>query len=180
MNTQQYVSFAVSVIDTFAGDFDHLHQFLDSVRVIKEVTDAKNQDLFLHIVKSRISGPARAFIPKYCSCVDEIITCLETNIEPDSARAIEAKLRVIAKDIYGDVAVVRFVEEAERLVDKLVYTYIAQGQLVNMAKSNAINMCARIFNVTPELVSSPREMLHKYLDSVTHETWRHKEQRVYA
>lgn len=179
MDPQEFVKFCISVIDTYSGDFDHLGSFLDSVRVMKAVTDTKNQDLFLHIVKSRISGPARAFIPKYCSSVDEIITCLESNIHPDSVKAIEAKLRAIAKDIFGEVSVVRYVEEAEQLVDKLVYSYIVdQGQLVNMAKSNAINMCARIFSVLPDQVDSPREMLHKYLDKVTH--LKGHPERVYA
>lgn len=167
MDPQKFVSFAISVIDTFAGDFDHLGSFLDSVRVMQRVTDPHNEELFFLLVKSRISGPARAFIPKYCSTVDEIISCLEFNIEPDSPKALEAKLNVIARDIRGDVDVVRYVEEAERLVDKLVYAFIVlQKQLVNLAKSNAINVCARIFNVTPD-VSMPHDVLHKYLESVT-------------
>lgn len=167
MEPQKFVAFAVAVIETYAGDFDHLGSFLDSVRVTKAVTDDKNQELFFHIVKSRISGPARAFIPKYCSTVDEIVACLESNIEADSPRALEAKLQTIAKDISGGVDVVRFVQQAEDLVDKLVYAFIVgEKQLVNLAKSNAINVCARIFNVTPDAMNSPREVLHKYLHEV--------------
>lgn len=167
MEPHKFVSFAISVIDTYSGDFDHLGAFLDSVRLMKTVTDEQNQELLFHIVKSRISGPARAFIPKYCSTVDEIIACLADNIEADTPMALEAKLKAIARDIQRDVAVVRFVQEAEDLVDKLVYAFIVQEkQLVNLAKSNAINVCARIFNVTPD-VSSPRQVLHKYVDSVT-------------
>ena len=168
MDPIKYVSFAVSVMGSYSGDFDHLDSFLDSVKILKAVTNPQNQELFFQLVKSRISGPARAYIPKYCSSVDEIVECLQANIEPDTPKAIEAKLKAIAKDIHGDVAVVRYVQEAEDLVDKLVYAFIVQeGQLVNQAKSSAINVCARVFNVIPD-VKSPRQVLHKYLDSVTH------------
>lgn len=170
MEKQQLVHFAISVIPSFAGDFDHLGPFIDCVNIVKGFTEDKHEELLFLLVKSRIAGPARAFIPKYCHSVEEIITSLEANILPDSPRAIAAKLKAISKDICGEVNVVQFVEHAEDMVDKLVYAYIAdEKQLVNQAKSSAINVCAKIFNVIPEVktVLTPREVIHKYLDTVT-------------
>lgn len=166
MDKKQFVDFAISIINTYSGDFDYLGPFLDSVHLVNSFVDDSNRELFFQLIKSRISGPARAFIPKYCHCVEDIVTCLEANIQPDSTRALTAKLKAIARDIQGEVNVVGFVEHAEELVDKLVYAFIVEkGDLVNHARSNAINVCAKVFEVIPD-VKTPREVLHKYLDSV--------------
>ena len=179
MDKQQLVQFALSVVPNFSGDFDHLGAFIDSVHLIQSFAEEKHQELLFVLVKSRIIGPARAFIPKYCSSVEEIITSLESNILPDSSAAIAAKLKAVARDIHGEVNVVQFVEHAEQLVDKLMYAFITdEKQLVNQARSSAINVCAKIFAVTPDVktVKTPRDVLHKYLDSVTSQ----KPKRSYA
>lgn len=169
----------------FGGDPLALAAFVNSVKLLKEITAANLQQTLLSFILTRLEGKALECVPRNAADVDEIIAALETNIQPDNSKVVAGRLLALKPD---RAKLASFSEQAESLAESfqrsLIIEGISQAKAREMSIEKTVEVCrnaARTELVKAVLAStkfdSPKEVIAKYIvESSTEE----KERQILA
>lgn len=168
----EFIRIAAQTINrNYDGNPLGLDAFVNSVDLLKEVSNADVNAIFLRFVKSKLEGKALESIPAEPASVDEIITALRRQIQPDNSKVVAGRLLALRPD---RSKLVEFTEQAEKLADalqrSLIIEGISQAKAREMSIEKTVEVCrgaARSDLVKSVLAStkfeSPKEVIAKYI-----------------
>lgn len=148
-----------------------LAAFINSVELLSEISHDGVANIFLRFVKSKLVGKALESIPPEPANVDEIITALRQQIQPDSSKVVAGRLLALRPD---RAKMTDFSEQAEKLAEalqrSLIIEGISQAKAREMTVERTVEVCrsaARSDLVKSVLAStkfdSPKEAIAKFI-----------------
>lgn len=162
-----------------------LNAFINSIELLKELSHDGLRAIFLRFIISKLEGKALESIPANPADVNEIITALSRQIQPDNSKVVAGRLLALRPD---RSKLAEFSEQAEKLADSLqrslIIEGISQAKAREMSIDKTVEVCrgaARSDLVKSVLAStkfdSPKEVIAKYVvESATED----KEKQILA
>lgn len=172
LTSVDFIRIAAQTINhNYDGNPLGLNSFINSVKLLQELSNDNVRGIFVRFVKSKLEGKALETIPENANDVDEIIAALKNQIRPDNSKVIAGRLLALKPD---RAKLVEFSEQAEKLADalqrSLIIEGISQAKAGEMSIEKTVEVCrsaARSDLVKSVLAStkfeSPKEVIAKYI-----------------
>lgn len=155
----------------YDGDPLELEAFINSVELVKELAGNNHGNLFLQLVKSKLTKKAIEAMPKDAVNVDQIINGLKDNIKPDNSKVLAGRLLALRAD---KSKLTEFSDQAQELAEALQRSLIIEGIPQNKAREmtieRTVELCrnaARSDLVKSVLASAnfntPQEVVSKFI-----------------
>lgn len=186
LTSVEFIRIAAQTINrNYDGNPLGLSAFINSVELLKELSNAEVAAIFLRFVKSKLEGKALESVPADAANVDEIITALRQQIQPDNSKVVAGRLLALKPD---KAKMTDFSEQAEKLAEALQRSLIIEGisrdKAREMTIDKTVEVCrsaARSDLVKAVLAStkfdSPKEAIAKFIVETSTEE---KEKQVLA
>lgn len=109
---------------TYSGDPLKLDSFVNSINLLKELTEAEHEKTLVTFIISRLEGKALQCVPAGCNNIDVLIEALKKRLKPIHSKVIIGRLMALRPD---RSKLTDFADEAEKLAESLERSLIFEG-----------------------------------------------------
>lgn len=179
MTPDEFLSLSGKLLPkNYSGDPLSLRAFVNTLKLLKSRAGEDHKDLLIEFILTKIDGAALDAIPDAPADVEEIITCLQTDIKPESSKVIASGMLGLR---FNRSASHTFVKQAEELCEAmqraLIVEKIPRDKAREMTIEKTIELCRS--NTRSDLVKSviaatpyadPKEVIAKLILESSTET----------
>lgn len=167
-----FVRLCASTLNTtFKGDPLDLQSFINSVELLKELSEPQQANLLYKFVKSKLAGKALEQIKTTDVTTDLILVALKTNIKHESSKVIEGRFTALRQSRHSAED---FSKKVETLADSFRRSLISEGfpevKANEMTVEKTVSLCRDIAqsDITKSVLSastfgSAQDVVAKFL-----------------
>lgn len=156
---------------TYSGDPLKLDSFVNSINLLRELTEKEHEMTLVTFVISRLEGKALQCVPAGCNNIDKLIEALKKRLKPIHSKVIMGKLMALRPD---RSRLTDFADEAEKLAESLerslVFEGIPQHKSHEMTIQKSLELCLSVAKsdflrsvLTTTDYDTPGEVLSNYV-----------------
>lgn len=108
----------------YEGDPLKLEAFIEDIELIDEMAEEGNKATALKLIRTKVTGRAREYLPDKIDSVKDIVDALKRHIKPDSSQVIEGRLTALRVQKSNFT---KFSEEAEKLAEAFRRSLVVEG-----------------------------------------------------
>lgn len=163
--------YAQTINKNYAGDPLGLQSFLNSVTLLKSMTEDAHLTILKQFILSKLEGKALESVPQNPGSIDEIINALKARIKPEGSKVVTGKLMALKTDRLNASDFSKQAEGlAEALQRALVMEKIDADKAREMTVDKMVELCRG--NARTDLVKSilgagtfsdPKDVIAKFV-----------------
>lgn len=145
---------------TYSGDPLKLDSFVNSINLLRELTEKEHEMTLVTFVISRLEGKALQCVPAGCNNIDKLIEALKKRLKPIHSKVIMGKLMALRPDRsrLTDFAAFEAEKLAESLERSLVFEGIPQHKSHEMTIQKSLEIMIRLAKCCRITLSNPKRI----------------------